>query len=357
MKIAIISDVHLGRRSLRKTWPESNINAIEYEGYLQWKRVINEVASSDADALLVAGDLFHSSNPTSLALENAISGISTFNESGKKAIIIGGNHDSSLSNEIAKTHPFKNTGIFKNDNCSLVYDKIEFFDFDDCFIVAFPHFNISEENSKEKFDELVRETNLKIKRVKKKKIFLSHGVTKSWIQRFINKDDDNIGVVFEDDFLNQFDYVVLGHIHEPFIQKVNNGIFKCKRIVPGSLMEDNTKVPAVLYLDTESGDIARKEFETIRVVKKNIDSVSDLENFLGEVAFNIYFIKFNGQWKDIDLKLYNIAVKKALYLNIQISSAERESKNVSSIQNFWDWVKSNCPQYTSEFKNIVKEEK
>ena len=372
MEIAILSDLHLGRRNFRRTIGETNMNAIEYKGYEQWDSCIDKIIEKNPDLFVISGDFFHTANPSTLSIEKARLGLSKIEEAGIKSIVVAGNHDSNLINEKNKTHPFKNLNIFKN--IEFVYNEISYTEDDENFIVKIPHFNISTDEEMSNFKTLLNSVvPLLRKNQKKKKILITHGVSLSWIQRFINKDKekmklDSSTMIFPDDFLERFDYTIIGHIHKSFVQsKTNKNQTLSKIIVPGSTMEDNTLEISIdelsedgstgpLYLDTISGKIKRDYIESVKLIKRIISSKEELDKLMSNIGFHIYSIKYQGVWSDVDLSLYNKAIRNSLNFNLQLRSELKEVQH-SSIQGFWNWLKETYPENLNEFLKIAKEDK
>ena len=369
MVISILSDIHIGKRNFRKTIPPNNINAIEFKGYEQWHNCINNIVNNKPDLLIIAGDVFHNSDPTSLCLDNAIKGFMKLEEARIKTFVIAGNHDSSFTNQIKNTHPFKNIDRF--NYIAFIYNKVEYLDVDDIFITFLPHFNINNEDAQKKFDSIMRKITVKNKNINKKKILESHGVCKNWIERFINKSNNEnpltIGsMIFPDSFLNTFDYVIMGHIHQPFVQNIFDNFYQSKRIVPGSILQDNSIEDLVqnssitgtgpLYLNTKNGELIRNNIDSIKIIKSFIKSKEELNKLMSNIDFNIYFINYDGKWEDVELNLYNKAVKNSLYFNLQVKPTRKISNISTSVQDFWIWVSKSYPEYLNEFKTIAKGE-
>lgn len=371
MKIAILSDLHLGRRNFRRTIGETNMNAIEYKTYEQWHSCIDKIINNKPDLFVISGDFFHIANPSTLAISNALKGLRKLDKAGVKSLVVAGNHDSNLTNQINNIHPFKNLLEFKN--IEFVYNEISYNDeHEGHFIVNIPHINVSTEEESQNFENMLRSVVPMLKKnSKKKKILITHGVAYSWIQRFINKDKENMKIdsttmVFPDDFLSRFDFVITGHIHKSFVQaKTGVNDKSCKIIVPGSIMEDNPLEISIeendiqstgpLYLETEGGILKREYIESVRLIKRIVSSKEELYDLMSDIGFHIYSIKYEGPWSDVDLSLYNNAIKNSLNFNLQIKSEQKQTQ-YSSIQDFWNWVGKLHPEYLNEFTKITKEE-
>lgn len=370
MTISILSDVHLGLRMFRKTLVPENINAIEYKGYEQWNNCLDNVIEEKPDLLVISGDIFHDANPRSLAIDNAIQGFDKLNRNNIKTIVIGGNHDSSLTNEIVETNPLKNIDSF--ENVKFIYDKVTFLEFENTLLTFIPHFNFnisSKKDMQKDMNSIIKKVIVKTKNIDKKKVLITHGVIDSWVKRFMNKKENEKyhtgAMCFPDDFVNRFDYVIIGHVHTPFVQNVFDNINESKRIVPGAMLGTNTfdltndtSIPGTgpLYLDTESGNLKREIIESVKIIKKFIKKKEDLDSLMSNVGFNAYFINYAGEWEDVDLNLYNKAVKESLHFNLQVKPTKRIQNIPASVQDFWSWLSKSHPDYFIEFKEIIKGE-
>ncbi|MEM3059562.1 MAG: metallophosphoesterase [Methanomassiliicoccales archaeon] len=72
MKIAHISDTHLGYTAYSKVDEETSLNQREIDVFNAFRRVIDEILKIKPDLVLHSGDLFDSVRPTNRALSFAI---------------------------------------------------------------------------------------------------------------------------------------------------------------------------------------------------------------------------------------------------------------------------------------------
>ncbi|WP_293937833.1 exonuclease subunit SbcD [Iodobacter sp.] len=86
MKIIHTSDWHLGQHFMGKT------RQAEHQAFLSW--LVATVVEHNADAILVAGDIFDTGSPPSYARELYNHFIVALQKTGTKLILLGGNHDS-----------------------------------------------------------------------------------------------------------------------------------------------------------------------------------------------------------------------------------------------------------------------
>lgn len=91
--IAHLSDLHLGYSSGRKRVDENGFNIRENDGYIAYDRVITQIINEKIDAVLIAGDVFHSPRPKNHTILIAQEGLRRLTEAGIKTYILAGNHD------------------------------------------------------------------------------------------------------------------------------------------------------------------------------------------------------------------------------------------------------------------------
>ena len=100
MKLAHIADPHLGIRQYHRQTP-AGINQREADAAFAFRAAIDGVIAARPDAVLVAGDLFHSVRPTNAAILFAFRQFQRLREAlpGAPVVLIAGNHDTPRSVE------------------------------------------------------------------------------------------------------------------------------------------------------------------------------------------------------------------------------------------------------------------
>ena len=100
MKLAHLADPHLGIRQYHRQTP-SGINQREADIAQAFRVAIDGVIAARPDAVMVAGDLFHSVRPTNQAIVFAFRQFQRLREALPKApiVLIAGNHDTPRSTE------------------------------------------------------------------------------------------------------------------------------------------------------------------------------------------------------------------------------------------------------------------
>ncbi|MGD9713910.1 MAG: exonuclease SbcCD subunit D, partial [Thermomicrobiales bacterium] len=93
LRIAHLSDTHLGYRSLAKHDPVSGRNqrSIDIERAFAW--AIDDILARDIDLVIHSGDLFHHSRPVFPAIGAAIRQLRKLERKDIPVVLIAGNHD------------------------------------------------------------------------------------------------------------------------------------------------------------------------------------------------------------------------------------------------------------------------
>lgn len=93
IRIAHISDTHLGYRGLAKVHRESGRNQRTIDVDLAFERAIDDILRQKVDAVIHGGDVFHHSRPTWQSLRHFIRQMRRIEDAGIPALVIAGNHD------------------------------------------------------------------------------------------------------------------------------------------------------------------------------------------------------------------------------------------------------------------------
>lgn len=93
IRIAHITDTHLGYRALNKQDPHTGRNqrTVDFERALA--RAIDDILRQNVDAVIHAGDVFHHSRPTWQSLRHFIQQFRRIEDAGIPTLVIAGNHD------------------------------------------------------------------------------------------------------------------------------------------------------------------------------------------------------------------------------------------------------------------------
>lgn len=91
--LAHLSDLHLGYSSGKKNIDENGYNVRENDGYIAYNQAVDQIIKEKVDAVLVAGDMFHSPRPKNHTMLIAQEGLRRIAKEGIPVYIIAGNHD------------------------------------------------------------------------------------------------------------------------------------------------------------------------------------------------------------------------------------------------------------------------
>ena len=100
MRLVHLSDLHLGFRQYQRLTP-GGVNQREADVATTFRTVIDRVIALRPDAVVVAGDIFHTVRPTNQAILHAFLQFSRLVRSLPDAVIVmvAGNHDTPRSTE------------------------------------------------------------------------------------------------------------------------------------------------------------------------------------------------------------------------------------------------------------------
>ena len=137
MKLAHIADPHLGIRQYHRQTP-AGINQREADVALAFRAAIDGVIAARPDAVVVAGDLFHSVRPTNAAIVFAFRQFQRLREAlpGAPVVLIAGNHDTPRSVEtgtILRLFEELGVDVAAEESRRLVYPAL------DLSVLAVPH--------------------------------------------------------------------------------------------------------------------------------------------------------------------------------------------------------------------------
>lgn len=93
IRIAHISDTHLGYRALGKTDSQTGRNQRSIDVEKAFDGAITSILEHDVDLVVHSGDLFHQTRPPYPAIGSAMRQFRRLEKAGIPAVVIGGNHD------------------------------------------------------------------------------------------------------------------------------------------------------------------------------------------------------------------------------------------------------------------------
>ncbi len=146
MRIAHISDVHLGYRAYARLTPEG-VNQREDDVFGAFERVLVDVTGRNVDLIVIAGDMFHTVRPSNLVIQKTFRLFSRFRRKyDTPIVIVGGNHDTPKSTDagcILDLFPdaFEHVYVRHHGYEGLGFDGLG------CRVYCLPYFALHERNT------------------------------------------------------------------------------------------------------------------------------------------------------------------------------------------------------------------
>jgi DNA repair exonuclease SbcCD nuclease subunit len=262
-KILGFADAHLGIKT-HSTQQSSGLFDAEIEARIALNEVLKRFSKDDIEIAICAGDMFHTSHPTTQNNEFITSWIEKMDSFGKPFLIIPGNHCVSTHSHslefISEMKKLKNIYIYD----SLSYKSMPKFKFFDWDIVIVPY--IQSINNKDKDKTTFNAVREAISNISNKTIFVSHiqesscvvGSESTMISKYVDTVDFNS--------MSQKNIIALtGHIHKHQIYEKRNGVVV---VYPGSLFyldkTDANQKKGYVLIDKDG----RINFEEIKSIRK-----------------------------------------------------------------------------------------
>ncbi len=93
IRIAHLSDTHLGYRALNKADPDTGRNQRSVDVDRAFERTIDDILTRRVDAVIHGGDVFHHARPTWQSMRHFIRQMRRVERAGIPTLVIAGNHD------------------------------------------------------------------------------------------------------------------------------------------------------------------------------------------------------------------------------------------------------------------------
>lgn len=341
MKLAHISDLHLGYKSGNKRSNTTGINLREQDGYDILEKIITQIIENQVDAVVCTGDFFHIPTPSIYTIVKGQEQLRRLSEAGIKFYNLAGNHDASDSVvDIPANRALHcpELGLYSFIEPYVVQDIGE-----NVCLHLISHHNFLEQT--ETMDK-VSPINDKIN------ILCTHGSVYNPLTKLIlhNELSPREIIIPEDIIHKDWDYILLGHIHE--------------RGWVGS--EDGTTDS----LDTKTfygGSILRRGFTDKECNLGRGWTLWDIKN-KNEITPTFFTIEQRPQYDfninclnknviDIEKEIYNIFNKINLedipILRISLSELSIQNKSLIDWKKFAEYT-SKCLSFTTKTK--TKEE-
>lgn len=280
MRFLHIADLHLGKQM-------NDLSLLPDQEYIL--RQITDIARSEqADAVLIAGDIYQRSSPQAEAIALFDSFVSQLVKMGKLVFIISGNHDSAPRISYFSSL-IKSSGVYVTEVFDGAMQSVALNDRDGEIVVwMLPFlrpFQVKRMLPEEKItsyqdavEAVLRQTPVD---PKKRNILLCHQFitgceTSDSEERAVGGLDNIDASVFD-----AFDYVALGHIHKP--QKVKRDTLRyAGSPLKYSFSEANHKKSAAVVDMREKGDIAVRTaplypLHDVRLIEGNMDELTRMD--------------------------------------------------------------------------------
>lgn len=206
MKIAHISDIHLGYTSGKKVDPITKTNLREEDGYKALEECFEQIiAEGDIDIVVCTGDFFHSPTPKPKTITVAQNLIRELYKNNIRFVCLAGNHDST---DAVKDIPSSRVlhipelGIFSYIEPYKIYELS-----DNIVLHLVSHHGYTEQ----------KETMKNVKPIEGKiNILCTHGSCyDDNLEMILHSEAEPREVVIPENVLSlNWDYTLLGHIHE-----------------------------------------------------------------------------------------------------------------------------------------------
>jgi len=266
MKILHTSDWHLGQSFFTKSRKE------EHQGFIDW--LLQQVATEQVDAVIIAGDIFDTGTPPSYAREMYNQFVVDMQQLNCVLVVLGGNHDSvSTLNESKQilaclnTFVVASTGIAIDEQVFTIPDKlgqpgailcaVPFIRARDVLQSAAGETGLQKRQAlgdaiKQHYHTLYHIALLKQKEQKANginiPIIATGHLTALGVSQSESVRDIYIGTLdgFAADGFPPADYIALGHIHKPQIVAKSEHIRYCGSPIPLSFDELGTQKQVML---------------------------------------------------------------------------------------------------------------
>ena len=338
MKLAIVSDLHIGKRQYRTD--ENGFNRFEHIGYRALKEYTDIIVENKPDLVVNAGDIFETPNPSILAMKHYYSMQKKLENIPTMTIL--GNHDFAFINRKA------NCSAAEMAKHTYFADyTIKSVEINDILFVMMPYIYDKQENIMNLFREC---REIAKNSTMSKKILVTHGIT----ERYHNESLIGDPFMLPDKLVTYFDLVIIGHIHTPFDYKEGDTLV----LSPGSMIDYQAHVDRTgpIFLDTDTMKFEKILVKTPHIIKLKCTE-DNINQVLSNVTEDIYNISYEGDSAIIDNDIFIKAKNKAVNLIIDVIQKEdtEDVTNKPTNLNFKDWLKANYNEYVEIFNKAEGE--
>lgn len=295
MKILHTSDWHLGQNFFTKSRKE------EHQGFINW--LLQQVASEQVDAVIIAGDIFDTGTPPSYAREMYNQFVVDMQRLNCVLVVLGGNHDSvstlNESKQILKclnTFVVASTGISIDEQVFTIPDKqgqpaailcaVPFIRARDVLQSSAGETGLQKRQALGDAIKQHYRTLYELALSKKQDsgldlpIIATGHLTALGVSQSESVRDIYIGTLdgFAADGFPPVDYIALGHIHKPQIVAKSEHIRYCGSPIPLSFDELGTQKQVMLVEFTGAQRTSLKPinipiFQPMQVIKGDLSTI------------------------------------------------------------------------------------
>ena len=215
MKIAVMSDLHLGMR-------QYGLHEREEDFYNQYEKIIEMITEIHPDIVIMGGDIFDKPRPAPRALKVFSEGLAQLGQHNIDIINITGNHTMVKQEGFITADEFF-SGIIGEHGRYHLLDFDSQYETDDVTVFGLSYHYDSDLDS---FIEKVNHLNEKARTTKTKNILVVHQAFSEFCG-FVGID-----LSIHDIDIDGFDLIVCGHIHEHKVFQIND---KTVFLQPGSI--------------------------------------------------------------------------------------------------------------------------
>lgn len=205
LKIAHISDIHIGYSSGKKKDETTKVNLRELDGYNALNECLDSIIEQKPDIVLCTGDFFHSPNPSIYTLVEGQKALSKLVEAKIPFYNIAGNHDATDSVKDVPANRILHSPALHLYSYVEPYVKVELKDNVVLHLVSHHHYS-DQRNTMDILKPIEGKFN----------ILCTHGSCfDPFLDAMLHSEASPREVIIPEDILKlNWDYILLGHIHE-----------------------------------------------------------------------------------------------------------------------------------------------
>jgi UDP-2,3-diacylglucosamine pyrophosphatase LpxH len=201
MRIVHIADSHLGLSAFHRLDPGTGMNLREKQIYEHFLEAVDRIITLRPDAVVHAGDIFHSVKPKTMAYTTVLEALTRLGDAGIPLVLIAGNHDMAKSRYT--TSPFEVLDYHSAPLHAAYRYRYEPVDLGDARFHLIPNL-LQATQYREEFDRIEPLRN-------GRNVLVTHGLASTL-------RDYRLNTVMEHEIdatmlSSDFEYIALGHFH------------------------------------------------------------------------------------------------------------------------------------------------